>query len=148
MAILLADLVKAGFVLNGNTLVRGTPSAELSAKKPKRVKNLNILEERFAELWGKLEGPELVHEFRFFPERRWRADFAHLPSFTLIEVEGGLYGHGRHNSPEGFMKDAEKYNKAALLGYRTFRLASKMITEETLLPIIELCRRIEATAKK
>ena len=48
------------------------------------------LEGRFLRLWESLGGPPLEKEFRFHPGRRWRADFAHLPSRTLIEVEGGF----------------------------------------------------------
>ena len=46
------------------------------------------LESKFALLWRSLGGPELKREFRFHPERKWRADFAHPASRTLIEIEG------------------------------------------------------------
>ncbi len=49
------------------------------AKPPSR------LERRFADLWRAAGGPKLEAEFRFHPQRRWRADFAHVPSRTLIE---------------------------------------------------------------
>jgi hypothetical protein len=39
--------------------------------------------------------------------RKWRAAFAHLPSRTLIEIEGGIYVHGRHNRGAGFAADLE-----------------------------------------
>jgi hypothetical protein len=45
---------------------------------------------RFETLWRALGGPELDRESRFHPTRRWRADFAHQPSRTLIEIEGGI----------------------------------------------------------
>jgi hypothetical protein len=35
-------------------------------------------------------------------ELLWRADFAHIESRTLIEIEGGIYVNGRHNSAGGF----------------------------------------------
>jgi very-short-patch-repair endonuclease len=139
MAIFLSDLSKAGFVLRGNTLVRETAPAR-HAKRAPRPRNANILEDRFFDLWRKLGGPELEREFRFFPARRWRADFAHQAARVLIEVEGGLYGRGRHNCPEGYAKDVEKYNQASLLGFQVFRVTSKMITAETLAPIIEACQ--------
>ena len=65
------------------------------------------LERRFAALWDKVGGPPLEAEFRFHPQRRWRADFAHLPSRTLIEIEGGIYVQGRHNRAAGFAADLE-----------------------------------------
>ena len=55
------------------------------------------LESRFELLWRALGGPAFEKEFWFHPVRKWRADFAHLPSRTLIEIEGGIYVHGRHN---------------------------------------------------
>ena len=57
------------------------------------------LESKFALYWRGLGGPELQREFVFHPERKWRADFAHVGSRTLIEIEGGIFlaGGGRHN---------------------------------------------------
>ena len=91
------------------------------------------LEAKFALSWRSLGGPELEREFRFHAERKWRADFAHVLSRTLIEVEGGLYIQGRHNRPQGFAADAEKYLEAALAGWRVLRLTEFQITA----PMIE-----------
>lgn len=64
-----------------------------------------------------LEGWDLVREYRFHPERRWRFDFA-FPSQRLgIEVDG----RGRHQSVDGVRKDCEKGNAAVLLGWRVLR---------------------------
>ena len=52
------------------------------------------LEAKFALYWRGLGGPPLEREFRFHPERKWRADFAHIESRTLIEIEGGIYIEG------------------------------------------------------
>jgi len=94
------------------------------------------LEQKFALLWRTLGGPVLEEEFRFHPKRRWRADFAHLESRTLIEVEGGVWVGGRHNRGSGFMADAEKYLEAALKGWRVVRLASPQINSDNLRRII------------
>lgn len=101
------------------------------------------LEKRFEMLWRAAGGPELEREFRFHPTRRWRADFAHLPSRTLIEVEGGIYVLGRHNRPAGFAADLEKYLEATLLGWRVIRLGSKELSAETISRVLHLL-----TAKK
>ena len=92
------------------------------AKPPSR------LERRVETLWSGLGGPPLGREFRFHPVRRWRADFAHLPSCTLIEIEGGIYVNGRHNRPAGFAADLEKYLEAALGGWRVVRLGPAELT--------------------
>ncbi len=65
---------------------------------------------------------DCVKEYRFHPTRRWRFDYA-IPAHKIaVEVEGGVWTGGRHTSPQGFLKDMEKYNAAALLGWRLFRV--------------------------
>ena len=88
------------------------------------------LEERFLFLWKLAKGPSLEREYRFHPKRRWRADFAHLESRCLIEVEGGIWVNGRHNRAAGFNADLEKYLEASLAGWRVFRLGPDQITME------------------
>ena len=90
------------------------------------------LEKRFKLVWRSVKGPELEEEFRFHPVRKWRADFTHKDTMTLIEVEGGLWVYGRHNRATGFIADSEKYLEAALLGYRVIRLVEPQITPEIL----------------
>jgi very-short-patch-repair endonuclease len=99
------------------------------------------LETRFALYWRGLGGLELKREFRFHPERKWRADFAHLESRTLIEIEGGLHvqGGGRHNRAAGFIADAEKYVEAFLAGWNVVRLTKAQITAPT---VERLIRRV------
>ena len=91
------------------------------------------LEAKFALYWRGLRGPELEREFRFHPERKWRADFAHVESRTLIEIEGGIYlaGGGRHNRAAGFIADAEKYLEAFLAGWAVVRLTAAQISTPT-----------------
>ena len=88
------------------------------------------LERRFELLWRALDGPALETEFRFHPTRRWRADYAHMESRTLIEIEGGVWMGGRHNRAAGFVADAEKYFEAALAGWRVIRLVDVQLTVE------------------
>ena len=94
------------------------------------------LEAKFALFWRGLGGPELKREFVFHPERKWRADFAHLASRTLIEVEGGIYIQGRHNRAAGFIADAEKYLEAFLAGWNVVRLTGPQITAPNIERII------------
>jgi very-short-patch-repair endonuclease len=96
------------------------------------------LEAKFTFYWRGLGGPPLVPEFRFDPTRRWRADFAHIESRTLIEIEGGLhiFGGGRHNRAAGFIGDCEKYLHAWLVGWSVVRLTATQITAPTLERII------------
>ena len=100
------------------------------------------LEGKFALYWRGLGGPELLREFVFHPERKWRADFAHVESRTLIEIEGGIYlaGGGRHNRAAGFIADAEKYLAAFLAGWNVVRLTEAQITTPNVERIIRRVR--------
>jgi very-short-patch-repair endonuclease len=98
------------------------------------------LESRFLFLWRCLDGPPLEREYRFYPDRKWRADFAHPPSRTLIEVEGGIFmrAGGRHSRGSGYAKDAEKYLEATLSGWRVVRLTERQLDAEWIERIIAL----------
>ena len=96
------------------------------------------LESRFLLLWRIAAGPPLEREVRFHPSRRWRADFAHLPSRTLIEIEGGIYVNGRHNRAAGFAADLEKYLEATLAGWRVVRLGPSQLNQENLNRLTDL----------
>lgn len=98
------------------------------------------LENKFLLFWNGLGGPDLEKEFKFHPTRKWRSDFAYVPGKILIEVEGGIYGGGRHTRISGFLNDCEKYFEAALAGYVVIRLSDKMITTpvmERLIPWVK-----------
>lgn len=73
--------------------------------------------------------PMPVNEYRFHPLRKWRFDFAWPDHRIAVEVEGGSRTYGRHNRAGGFEKDCEKYNAAALLGWRVFRFTSAMVQD-------------------
>ena len=98
------------------------------------------LEKRFLQLWQLQDGPELEQEYRFHPTRRWKADFAHIPSRTIFEIEGGVWCRGRHTSPKGFMADAEKYLTATLEGWTVIRLTSPQLTPDIVKKLIKHVR--------
>lgn len=68
-----------------------------------------------------LKLPELTAEYKFHPNRKWRFDYVMLDKMLAIEIEGGAWTGGRHTRGSGFVKDMEKYNAAAELGYRILR---------------------------
>lgn len=100
------------------------------------------LEGKFHFLWRLLDGPQLEREYRFDPARKWRSDFVHLPTRTLIEIEGGIFmrGGGRHSRGAGYASDAEKYLEAVLAGWRVIRLTERQLEPETITRIVELLR--------
>ena len=106
-------------------------------------------------VWIGLSGYE--REFKFHPTRKWRFDYAFPDRKIAIEIEGGTFGRvvvcnncgsrvmrtlkdgsavpvregGRHNTGAGFEADLEKYNEAAILGWRVVRVSAPMILDET-----------------
>jgi len=91
------------------------------------------LAKQFTWAWQAVQGPALEAEHKFHPERRFRFDFAHLPSRVAIEIEGGTWVGGRHTTGAGFLRDCEKYNEAALLGWRVVRLTTDQVANTLLL---------------
>ena len=75
-------------------------------------------------------------EFKFHPKRKWRFDFAFPDVKIAVEIEGGVWSGGRHTRAGGFTKDCEKYNAAALLGWRVFRFTSDMVTSGNAIDIV------------
>lgn len=88
---------------------------------------------------------EVVREFRFHPTRKWRYDYAIPQHKIAIEVEGGVWTEGRHIRPKGFVEDMDKYNAAAVMGWRVLR-----ITPNTLLntATLEMIRQAINSIKK
>lgn len=78
-----------------------------------------------------------VREYPFASPRRWRADFAWPDCRLLVEIEGGTWSGGRHTRGAGYAKDAEKYNAAALLGWRVLRFTGEMVRDGTALAVTE-----------
>lgn len=112
----------------------------MAAKKKGRRTGPSELEKRFALLWRACEGPALETEFQFHPTRKWRADFAHLPSKTIIEIEGGIFmrGGGRHNRGIGYANDAEKYLEAVFEGWTVLRLTQVQLNLKWVARIVGL----------
>jgi very-short-patch-repair endonuclease len=86
--------------------------------------------------------PAPVMEYQFHPVRKWRFDFAWPEHKIALEVEGGVFGHkkkdgtksekGAHSSVSGILRDIEKYNAAACLGWRVLRvIPSELVRLQT-----------------
>lgn len=92
-------------------------------------------------------GLYVEREYIFHDVRMWRFDYAIIKYKIAIEVEGGAFKKrtyvnkkgenittigGRHNSSLGFLNDMEKYNSAAVLGWKVLRtIPSKLLSDET-----------------
>lgn len=85
--------------------------------------NRHVVTQFLAEF--KIPAPEF--EYKFHPTRKWRFDLAwpmifgrHPGAFPLvaIEVQGGIWGGGRHNRGAAMLKEWDKLNEAAAMGWR------------------------------
>lgn len=96
-----------------------TPAAKawLEAERKK-------LEERFLAWWMAIGGPDLEREYKFAPDRRFRADFCHLGSKVIVEIDGGLATNGAHNSMRTYEYQQERDRLARSLGYEVRRLGT------------------------
>lgn len=71
--------------------------------------------------------PEPIPEYRFHATRRWRFDFAWPLFLVAVEVEGGIWTQGRHTRGPGVLADMEKYNAAAIIGWRILRYSPQTL---------------------
>lgn len=77
----------------------------------------------FVRLAGEMAGVQMQEEYKFHPSRRWRFDFASPELRIAVEVDGGGWVNGRHHRMSGWLKDQEKLNSAAMLGWRVLHYA-------------------------
>ena len=88
---------------------------------------------------------EFTQEFRFNPDRRWKADFRIDGFPILVEVEGGVHCNGRHTRGVGYTADCEKYSVAAAMGWFVIRGTTKQVQSGLVLKWIEdAMKRLEA----
>lgn len=81
--------------------------------------------------------PEPVSEHRFAPPRRWRFDYAWERQKLALEVQGGLFTRGRHTQGSWLLKEHEKLNRAAALGWRVIYCTPKQIANGEAIQVIE-----------
>jgi hypothetical protein len=114
-------------------------SSILKASQIHNPKKFSLLPTaKFELIWRELGGLELKPEHQFHPFRRFKFDFAHTPTMIAIEIEGGIFmKRGGHSSITGILRDIEKYNFAALMGWKVFRLASNMMKVQDIKPIAD-----------
>ena len=99
------------------------------------------LEEALA-LQIKLAGlPEPEREYRFCPDRKWRADLAWPKQMVIVECQGGLWVGGKYVTGMGQEKMCEKYSVAASLGFRVLPISRKMIQSGLALRLLEQALR-------
>lgn len=84
--------------------------------------------------------PSPVCEYGFHPARRWEFDWVFQDGCgknIAVEVEGGIWSKGRHVRGKGFKSDMEKYNEAAILGWKILRFTPQEITSGVFLDTLK-----------
>ncbi len=91
-------------------------------------------EDRFRTILKGLGAPPWREHYRFHPVRRYEFDFAWPEYKIAFEIEGAIWmkGGGGHSHPLGIERDIEKYNLAAMNGWRIIRITDKMLRARTL----------------
>lgn len=100
------------------------------------------LERAFAFYLNAAKLPKPVAEYRFAPPRNWRFDFAYPDPMIAIELEGATWTNGRHTRGDGFQKDIEKYNEAAVRGWCVLRFTRADVEMNRAIPMVK--RALEA----
>lgn len=91
----------------------------------------------FSQLLQSLRVDAPVPEYQFAADRKWRFDFAWPNCKLALEIEGGAWVGGRHNRPSGFIKDMEKYNRAASEGWRILRVTPQNLLKSETIELIQ-----------
>lgn len=68
--------------------------------------------------------PDYQKEYKFAPDRKFRADFYCPEIKCIIEYDGLFSDKSRHTGVVGFSKDQEKMNLATVLGYKVLRYSA------------------------
>ena len=83
------------------------------------------------------KGLTLEKEYRFHPVRRWRFDYCIKSKMVALEIEGAVYQNGRHQRASGFLKDMEKYNEAAIMGWFLIRVTPQDVEKNKEIELID-----------
>lgn len=81
--------------------------------------------------------PEPIPEYRFHPVRKWRIDWCWLEQKVGLEIDGGVWVHGRHTRGSGWVKDTEKLNAAAAAGFRMLRATPQQVESGEILATLQ-----------
>lgn len=68
-------------------------------------------------------------EYVFAKPRKWRFDFCWLAEGVALEIQGGLFVQGRHTRGAALLKEHEKLNAAAALGWRVLYCSPSTILQ-------------------
>lgn len=112
------------------------------------------LEQSFLAVWDTMcerngmEPVQPVREHYFAKPRRWRFDFAWPGMLVAVELEGGVWTGGRHATGAGMVADMDKYNAAAMRGWRVLRFSATHLRKDPLTVWETIIETLNATASR
>jgi very-short-patch-repair endonuclease len=131
--------------LKTNQYVRLPSDYQKQATKPKKSNPVDLAV-TFEALWLRFgSAPELVREFTFHPARKWRFDVAFPWHRLAVELEGGIWTKGAHTRGKHYQSDCEKYNAAALAGWRVLRYTTDDLTKRPLQVVEEVAMALKGS---
>jgi len=71
--------------------------------------------------------PAPQREFPFHPTRKWRIDFAWPSRKLAVEIDGGIWTNGSHSRGSGLVRNMEKRNAMAVMGWRLLCYTPQLI---------------------
>lgn len=83
-----------------------------------------------------LPRPDAEHQFAL-PERKWAFDLAWPDWSVAVEIQGGVWTHGRHTRGRGFLDDREKINEAQIRGWIVLEVSPDQIGSGELFVLVE-----------
>jgi very-short-patch-repair endonuclease len=80
---------------------------------------------------------EVEHRFAAAIGRQWQWDIAFLPEKLAVEVDGGIWVRGAHGHPTTILRNMEKRNMGAWLGWRLLSFSTDDVKSGAALSFIE-----------
>ena len=74
--------------------------------------------------WSNEQALTMETEYQFDKDRKWRFDYCWPAIKCALEYEGIFSTKSRHTTQKGYSGDADKYNRAAVLGWRVIRVTA------------------------
>lgn len=109
------------------------------------MESKSALENSFLIAWLNAH-PFIIPErqYRWHPERMYRADFAFVEERVLVEIQGTRSLKSRHLTPNGYHQDAIRMCEAQIMGWKILYIDSMFDKEwRTAVNIVERALGLE-----
>lgn len=122
------------------------PKSGKFAKGPntRHVKQDTSAQESFGRWCELLHLPAPVKNYgyqrRKYPtnkRRQWRVDWAWPDIGLMVEIQGGVWIRGAHGHPLDILRNFEKQNDGALLGYRFLQVTPEQVRSGEAVALVE-----------